>query len=97
MNLHDLIQTNHDPSLVKPNESPNGNIQTLVYNDGEIVTTKGGNAFLHRSFFTQVPKLNNVNIQMPVKHGIYSFAIVANLEIAKMIRSNMENKVLDNK
>ena len=91
MNLQELIQTHHDPNLVKPDEAPNGNIQTLVFNDGEIMTTKGGDAFLQRSFFSQVPKLNNVNINMPVKHGDYSFAIVLNLETAKLIRSKMEN------
>ena len=89
MSTADLIQKYHNPDLVKPNESPNGNRQILLFNDGEIVDTKGGSAFLQRSFFTIENKLN-VNYKMPVKHGDYSFAILPSEEIARKIRDTLK-------
>ena len=64
-----LINKYHDPSLVRENESPNGNRQILIFNDGEIMDTKGGSAFLQRSMFSLVPKLHGVNVKMPREYG----------------------------
>lgn len=91
-NLNKIILEKHNPNLVKRDESPNGNIQTLIFNDGEIVSTKGGWAFLQRSFF-QIRGSLNVNVQMPCKYGDFSYAIVENEDDALEIRSYMENIV----
>jgi len=48
-NLRLLIKQHHDPSLLKPEEAPNENKITLLWNDGEVTETKGGSVFLKRS------------------------------------------------
>ena len=89
MSLQELIIKEHNPDLVDPNESPNGNTQTLVFNDGEIMSTKGGWAFLQRSMFSLYPS-KNCNIDMPQKlNDKHSFAIVKDLETALKIRELM--------
>jgi len=50
--IHDFIAKAHNPSLVIPTESPNGNIIYHIYSDGEITFQKGGWAYLQRSEFT---------------------------------------------
>ena len=87
--IKQLIKTHHDPTLVKATESPNGNIQTLLFNDGEIMSTKGGWAFLQRSFFSIKPPINNLDITMPMTLNSNTFMIVRNEEIANNIRTIM--------
>ena len=85
-----MIEKEHNPDLVNPNEAPNGNIQTLIFNDGEIMSTKGGSAFLQRSMFSLYPSLD-CNITMPQKsNDKYSFAIVKDIETALKIRELMK-------
>ena len=51
--ISEMIRKYHNKDLVKPNKSPNENKITLLYNDGEIIDTKGGWAFMQRSMFTK--------------------------------------------
>jgi hypothetical protein len=87
--LKKLVETHHDSNLVKKDKSPNENTQILIFNDGEIVMTKGGWAFLQRSFHSiKSPLTNCVSFaKFPMSHyGKYSFAIVKDLETAILIR-----------
>jgi len=47
--LKELIAKLHNPNLVQPDESPNGNTIYHIYSDGEITEQKGGWAYLQRS------------------------------------------------
>jgi hypothetical protein len=88
--LLSLIEKYHDPTLVKPEESPNGNIITMIWNDGEITTTKGGWAFLQRSQFSQIgPISKRVSVDMPSVSGKFTYAIVEDTTKAKEIRKLM--------
>ena len=87
--LKSFILEKHNPDLVKHNESPNANIQTLIFNDGEIISTKGGWAFLQRSFF-QIRGGLSIDIPMPCKYGNFSYAIVETEYVALEIRKKME-------
>ena len=91
-NINSLIDEYHNPDLLDKNAAPNGNIQTLIFNDGEILTTKGGSAFLQRSMFTIKGPINNLkfSITFPKKLNENTFAMVKDLEIANLIRSEME-------
>ena len=91
MSTEELVNTYHNPNLVDKTKSPNENRQVLIFNDGEIIDTKGGWAFLHRSFFPLSPKLDNVNFKMPLVLDDNTYAIVETLEIAKKIRDSMIN------
>ena len=86
--IKNLIKIHHNPKLVDVNKAPNANIQTLLFNDGEIMSTKGGDAFLKRSFFSVKPPLN-FSIEMPTKYGNYTYSIIKNEEIAIKIRNMM--------
>ena len=91
--LKKMVETHHDPSLVKPDESPNANIQTLIFNDGEIISTKGGWSFMKRSLFPHKGPMVNCrdSIMFPIAHdgnGL-SYAIVKDLETAESIRDAM--------
>ena len=61
-NIYKLIIEYHNPNLVKPNESPNGNLITHIYSDGEITEQKGGFAYLQRSERTIKCPISNRNI-----------------------------------
>ena len=88
--LQKTIEEHHDTTLVKINESPNSNIQTLLFNDGEVVFTKGGDVFLQRSMFTQLSAYKNIDIKMPCDFGTnLSYMIVKDLQTAKLIRNKM--------
>ena len=85
-----LIEKYHDPTLVKPDESPNGNIITLLWNDGEITTTKGGWAFLKRSQFSVIGSITSgKHVEMPRSYGDFTYAIVENEAKAFEIRKLM--------
>ena len=81
------IKNAHNPGLVLPEESPNGNWITHLYSDGEITSQKGGWAYLQRSEFTQSYdkfKKNYVDL-FPVKRHNYTYAIMTD-EDAKRIQ-----------
>ena len=90
--IQGLIEEHHNPDLLDRNAAPNGNIQTLIFNDGEILSTKGGYAFLQRSMFSLKPPISNLkfSITFPKKLNENTFAMVKDLEIANLIRSEME-------
>ena len=86
-----FINSVHNPSLVIPNESPNGNIIYHIYSDGEITYQKGGWAYQQRSEFTEkYPsfKKNYVDI-FPIKIQDYnnklSYAIVTIADAEKIV------------
>jgi hypothetical protein len=68
----------HNPSLVDPNESPNGNTIYHIYSDGEVTYQKGGWAYLQRSEFNMNYSKckNKYNDLFPLKCGEYTYAIV---------------------
>ena len=89
--ISNLINQYHDPSIVDPKKAPNENRITMLFNDGEIMDTKGGSAFLQRSLFSVKDPICGVNIKMPVQNNYndYSYMIVENETIANMIRDKM--------
>ena len=60
-NIYRLIIEYHNPELVKPNDSPNSNIITHIYSDGEITEQKGGFAYLKRSERTTKCPISNID------------------------------------
>ena len=60
-NIYDLINKYHNLDLVNPNDSPNSNIITHIYSDGEITEQKGGFAYLQRSERTIEPPVTKCN------------------------------------
>jgi hypothetical protein len=76
--LKKLIEEYHNPNLVIPDESPNGNIIYHIYDSGTITYQKGGWAYLGRSEFTKslfyvkkrFPEL------FPIKLNSKSYAVV---------------------
>jgi len=94
--INELITKFHNPSLVKPDESPNGNRILMIWNDGEVTDTKGGHAFLKRSLFTQsyeghyLSSIADANITMPCPYSdTKSYAIIETLSQAMEIRNMM--------
>ena len=87
-----LITEHHNPGLVDTTKAPNDNTQILLFNDGEICTTKGGNQFMSRTLFTKDYPLKNVNIPMPIKmvNNGSSYAILPSYEVAQSIRDEMD-------
>ena len=85
---HSLINKYHDPKLVKLDEAPNGNHVLVIFNDGEVVETKGGNAFLRRSMRTEsyndeyFSPIVGVNWKMPctLREGI-TYSIIPSIEV----------------
>jgi len=47
--INNIISKLHDPSLIKPEEQPNGNIIYHLYSDGTITRQKGGWAYGKRN------------------------------------------------
>jgi len=90
--ISDLITKLHNPKLVDDKKAPNDNTQILLFNDGEICTTKGGSAFMSRTLFTKDFPLKNVNIPMPIEmvNNGSSYAILPSYEIAQSIRGEMD-------
>jgi hypothetical protein len=89
--IPDLIKEHHNLGLVDTKKAPNGNNLYLLFNDGEICSTKGGSAFMSRTLFTRDYPLENVNIPMPRKmvNNGSSYAILPSYEIAQSIRGEM--------
>jgi hypothetical protein len=78
-NLKSFIEKAHNPALVIPNQSPNGNTIYHIYCDGKITYQKGGWAYLQRSEFTSsyAQMKKNYYDLFPIKDmNEYSYAIV---------------------
>jgi len=90
--LKSFIEQKHNPKLVQPEESPNGNIIYHIYSDGEITSQKGGWAYLQRSEFTSLYALQlkkKYYDLFPIKHSAnISYAIVTEKD-ANTIRQMM--------
>lgn len=50
--IKEFIDRSHNPNLVQPDVSPNGNTIYHIYSDGTITYQKGGWAYRDRSEFT---------------------------------------------
>ena len=59
--IYSMILEYHNPSLVIPEESPNGNTIYHLYSDGEITYQKGGFAYLNRTEFPDESAIDNNN------------------------------------
>lgn len=72
------IKNAHNPNLIIPEESPNGNIIYHIYSDGEITSQKGGWAYLQRSEFNvnYITCKNKYNNLFPINRGEFTYAIV---------------------
>jgi len=94
--LYEFIKQCHNPDLVDPKESPNGNYIIHIYNDGEITEQKGGWAYGQRSERTMVYELSHTYdptkfpISSPSNFGkIIGYAIVTQVH-AYEIRKYMQ-------
>jgi hypothetical protein len=103
--IYDMLLQLNDDTLVKPNESPNGNTITHIYNDGNITSQKGGWAYEDRSEFNLVSSIttkmnldiNKFNHKRIVEYNncgrvskiTYGYIIVT-FENALLIRDEME-------
>ena len=85
LKINSLINEHHNINISKLDSKI-----ILLYNDGEIGETMGGDKFLQRSIFTKFNSLSNVNFKMPIVHGKYSFAVLPSIEIAQLIRNHMK-------
>ena len=89
MTVQEMIDSMHNPGLVKPNESPNENRIYHIYSDGEITNQKGGWAYGQRSeFVDQHPTGYKGKYNFPLKSSTNSYAIVT-FEDAIKIRTAM--------
>ena len=88
--LQYIITKYHDPNLVHPDESPNGNWIYHIYSDGEVTHQKGGFAYLRRSEFIEKSPIYGFksNLVFPMKGSTHSYAIVTK-EHANLIRKEM--------
>ena len=87
--IQERITSYHNPNLVMPNESPNGNCIYHLYADGEITHQKGGWAYKQRSEFTVKYPIKGFKLEiiLPVKCSI-SYAIMTEehaIEIREMM------------
>lgn len=80
------IATLHNPGLIRPNESPNGNRIYHLYSDGEITNQKGGFAYLQRSEFTNEGAIffGPPKFHFPMQCGTISYAIMTMENCIKM-------------
>jgi hypothetical protein len=89
--IKSFIDQVHNPKLVQPEESPNGNIIYHLYCDGTITFQKGGWAYLDRSEFTdsRVILKKNFNDIFPIKRDDTSSYAIVTEKNAKTIRNMM--------
>jgi len=59
IDAHKKHYENSPTGLIKPKESPNGNLIYHLYSDGTITYQKGGSAYLQRSVFEDEYALKN--------------------------------------
>jgi hypothetical protein len=88
--IADFIKNAHNPNLVIPEESPNGNWIYHIYSDGEVTSQKGGWAYLQRSEFNENYSRckNKYNNLFPMNRNEFTYAIVTRenaLQIQKML------------
>jgi len=90
MTIQEMINSMHNPGLVKLKESPNENRIYHIYSDGEITNQKGGWAYLQRNeFLSQYPISDyKKKYVFPLKISTHSYAIVT-LEDALELRNAM--------
>ena len=77
--INKLVSEKHNIDLVKPTESPNGNIIYHLYSDGEITYQKGGFAYLQRSVFTHKPCINfdvKFKFVFPLERDNFTYAVM---------------------
>jgi len=93
--LQDMITAYHNPDLVQPNASPNGNWIYHIYSDGEITHQKGGFAYLMRSEFTEKSPVLGFkgDVVFPKQGPTHSYAIVTE-EHANLIREEMIREMI---
>lgn len=86
------IQNAHNPKLILPEESPNGNIIYHIYSDGEVTYQKGGFAYLQRSEFNEnyMTCKNKYNNLFPIKLGEFTYAIVTQQDALKIQKMMLE-------
>lgn len=62
------------------------------YSDGEITSTKGGDIYGMRSTFLIAPPLKDkYQLELPLSHNVFSYAIVESEEIAQGFRNRLIN------
>ena len=88
--IADFIKNAHNPKLVLPEESPNGNTIYHIYSDGEVTSQKGGWAYLQRSEFNENYSRckNKYNNLFPMERNEFTYAMVTRedaLKIQKML------------
>lgn len=59
--IESMLNMYNDLTLIKPNESPNGNIIYHLYEDGSLTYQKGGFAYKQRSEFTSLDGFGKIN------------------------------------
>jgi mRNA deadenylase 3'-5' endonuclease subunit Ccr4 len=95
MTIQEMINSMHNPCLINPTESPNGNQIYHLYSNGEITNQKGGWAYLQRSEFTikcSIPGYTGIcDYIFPIQGGVFSYAIVTLTDAIK-IRNEMIRK-----
>ncbi len=76
--IKEVIDQSHDPSLINPDEAPNGNTIFHIYSDGEITQQKGGKAYGQRSEFSYHYSLSKKIPKelFPLSRNEYGYAIV---------------------
>ena len=93
--LQDMITAYHNPDLVQPNASPNGNRIYHIYSDGEITHKKGGFAYLIFSEFSEKSPVRGFkgDAVFPKQGPTRSYAIVTE-EHANFIREEMIREMI---
>lgn len=91
--INDLIKEYHNPSLVKPEESPNGNTIYHIYSNGQITSQKGGFAYLQRSEFVNFNSIKNFKlkklISCPLNNSDNEYYAIVEQKYAIEIRNLM--------
>ena len=85
--VQDFAKKCHNPDLVKPDEAPNANRITHIYEDGEITNQKGGSAYGQRSETTDwsAMGITGLNVEMPIKRNGHSYAMVTDDDARKIL------------
>jgi hypothetical protein len=87
--LEEKINSLHDFSLTKVE----GGSACLLYNDGEIVTTKSGKIYGSRSMFTSYEPLlvYYPELNLAIKEYKLSYVVLSSVELANQLREEMKN------
>lgn len=99
--INEFIKKHHDMSLIKPNEQPNENTIYHLYDDGEIMSQKGGWAYGNRSMFSDdfpiigidsIKKYFIFPLQTDNSNGVYPYAVMTS-ENCTIVRNLMNDAV----